>query len=180
MSAPVQVGPSPQGGGPVPSPDWDEVLADIGDRIRAERKARGLAESALADRAHLGRAAIRRAQQGIGTIRVLLQVCSGLGVEVDYLLSRDWVMPESDQPRLSAAQVGVLREAASGASLTDVAARLGMSRSAVSSHLTRIYQQLGVAGLPRDQRRSAAARVAMQYGLFDPANRTSFDTAMGG
>jgi len=173
MSAPVQVGPSPSGGGPVPSPDWDDVLADIGDRVRAERKDRGLTESELADRAHLARDTIRRVQQGIGSIRVLLQVCSALGVDAGHLLSRNWVMPDNDQPRLSACQVDVLREASSGAPLTGVAARLGMSRSAVSSHLTRIYQQLGVSGLPQDQRRTAAARVAMQHGLFDPSNRTS-------
>ncbi|WND24053.1 helix-turn-helix domain-containing protein [Streptomyces violaceus] len=152
----------------------DEYLADIGDRIRAERQARGWAEATLAERAGLDRATVRRIQQGIGSLRVLLQVCSGLGVDADYLLSPAWVMPRSDpRPHLSPTQVDVLREAASGAPLADLASALSMTRSAVSSHLTRIYQQLGVADLPRDQRRAAAVRTAMQYGLFSSPNRTS-------
>lgn len=172
--APQLVGPSTSSGGPHPSPDWDDILADIGDRIRAERKARGWSEATLAERAGLDRGTVRRIQQGLGSLRVLLQVCSGLGVDVAYLLSSEWVMPQPDsQPHLSPSQVGVLRAAASGAPLADVAVRVAMTRSAVSSHLTRIYQQLGVADLPRDERRSAAARVAMQHGLFTSPNRAS-------
>lgn len=178
MSAPVQVGPSPSGGGPVPSPDWDDVLADIGDRVRAERQARGWTEEVLAHRSHLDRGTVRRIQQGIGSLRTLLLVCAGLDVDAGYLLSPEWKMPDQQggllaRPRLSPTQVDVLRTAASGAALAEVAAGLGMAKSTVGSHLTRIYQQLGVSGLPQDQRRAAAARVAMQHGLFGPSNRTS-------
>lgn len=177
MTAPVMVGPPFSSGGPATSLDWDDVLADIGDRVRAERKARGWTESVLADRSHLDRATVRRIQQGIGSLRVLLQVCTGLGVDAGYLLSPEWEQPEQaaqlTRPQLSAVQVDVLRAAADGRPLAELAVDLGMTRSSVSSHLTRIYRQLGVTYLPQDERRAAAARVAMQHGLFDAANRTS-------
>lgn len=174
MSAPVLVGPSPQGGGPTGVTEWDEILADFGDRVRAERKARGWTEAVLAEQADVDRATVRRIQRGIGSLRVFVQICAGLGVDMDYLLSDRWVPPAPDPcPRLLRSQVRVLRAAASGEPLAQVASQLGMARPAVSSHLTRIYEALGVSHLPRDQRRSAAARVAMQHGLFDPANRTS-------
>lgn len=172
MTAPVQVGPSPQGGGPTPFPDLDEYLADIGDRIRAERQAQRLSEAALAERAGLDRATVRRVQDGIGTLRTFLQVCAGLHVDSGYLLSDRWVMPDRG-PSLTDTQVRVLRAVASGESLAVVAGRLGMSPRSVGSHLTRIYRRLGVVHLPVSERRSAAARVAMQHGLFGPPNRTS-------
>ncbi|MGW2384338.1 LuxR C-terminal-related transcriptional regulator [Streptomyces sp. NPDC001658] len=74
---------------------------------------------------------------------------------------------------LSPKQAEVLREAASGDSLSQVGARLGMDARAVGAVLSRAYQRLGVACLPPDQRRAAAARVAMQHGLFHLPNRTS-------
>jgi DNA-binding CsgD family transcriptional regulator len=173
MTAPVLVGPSPSSGGPVPSPDWDEVLADIGDRVRAERKARGWAQDKLAARAGLNRRTVRNIEAGIGTLRTFAQVCWALGVAMDHLLSDRWELPER-QPRLSATQVRVLREAASGDSLAQVGARLLMSSRLVAAHLSHVYRLLGVAGLPQGERRAAAARVAMQHGLFDtPPNRTS-------
>lgn len=174
--APQWVGPSSSSGGPAPSLDWEEVLADIGDRVRAERQARGWTETGLAERAHVDRDTVRRIQHGQGQLRALLQVCAALKVDVAYLLSSSWEMPEpvrDTRPRLSPVQVTVLRAAAGGASLAQLAGELSMTAPAVGSVLTRVYQRLGVTHLPRNERRSGAVRVAMQHGLFDPQNRTS-------
>ncbi|MEW2402195.1 LuxR C-terminal-related transcriptional regulator [Streptomyces sp. NPDC046862] len=170
MTAPVVVGPSSSSGGPVPSEDWDELLADLGDRVRAERQARGWSQRELGRRSGLGKRAIESVDEGRGSLRGFVVACTALGVSPAHLLSEDWRLPTAEPvPSLSGRQVEVLRAAASGDSLTVVADRLGIEARAVSSHLSRIYQRLGVAHLPRGERRSAAARVAMQHGLFDAA-----------
>jgi len=174
VSAPALVGPSPQGGGPVPSPDWDEMLADIGDRVRAERQARGWSETRLGRRAGMGRNTVRRLENGDASLRSFVLACTALGVGADRLLSPMWVRPASPaaapagsgRVSLSPTQALVLREAASGDSLAQVGSRLDMDSRAVGAVLSRAYQRLGVACLPADERRSAAARVAMQHGLF--------------
>jgi DNA-binding CsgD family transcriptional regulator len=74
---------------------------------------------------------------------------------------------------LSERQLQVLAAAESGDSLARLASRLGMTRPAVGSHLSRIYQQLGVTHLPRAERRAAAVRVAVKRGLLTPEIRTS-------
>jgi DNA-binding NarL/FixJ family response regulator len=148
------------------------VLADIGDRIRAERKARYWSQEDLAGHARLNRRTVRKLEDGIGSLRSFTQACWGLGVRMDYLLSESWEFPER-QIRLSEKQVRVLQAAASGRSLTVVGAELGMSPRLVAAYLSRIYQVLGVACLPVADRRAAAARVAVKNGLFDAANRTS-------
>jgi len=182
VSAPVQVGPPPKRGGPVPSPDWEDVLADIGDRIRAERQARGWSETLLGKRAGMGRNTVRRLENGDATLRSFVLACTALGVAMDRLLSPVWERPQcapvkglasAGQVSLSPRQALVLREAASGDSLTQVGARLGMDSRAVGSELSRAYRRLGVAYLPADERRVAAARVAMQHDLFSLANQTS-------
>ncbi|MGW2520507.1 helix-turn-helix domain-containing protein [Streptomyces sp. NPDC001617] len=180
MTAPVMLGPSPQSGGPTPFPDWEDVLADIGDRVRAERQARGWSETELARRAGIGRNTVRRMEKsGDASLRCFVQACTGLGVTVDGLLSPAWQkpdpkpMPGVQAPRrpvsLSPRQVDVLREASSGDSLSQVGARLGMDVGTVGSTLSRVYRRLDVASLPQDERRAAAVRVAMQHGLFDAA-----------
>ncbi|MFD9602005.1 hypothetical protein [Streptomyces sp. NPDC059970] len=50
---------------------------------------------------------------------------------------------------------------------TQVAEQLGMPRPVVSSRLSEAYRVLGVADLPRDERRAAALRVAESRGLLD-------------
>lgn len=183
MTAPVMVGPSPQGIGPAPCPDWDDVLADIGDRIRAERQARGWSETELGRRAGIARTTVRRLENGDASLRCFIQACTALEIPAEQLLSPQWRHPASTPVRgpglsktptgLSERQALVLREAASGDSLSQVAARLDMDVQAVGAVLSRAYQRLGVALLPRNQRRAAAVRVAIQHGLFDAANRTS-------
>lgn len=183
MTAPVLVGPSPAGGGPAPFLDWDDVLADIGDRVRAERQARGWSETELGRRAGIGRNTVRRLENGDVSLRCFVQACTALGVPVGELLSPAWKRPEpkhtpnaegvARQVTLSPRQALVLCEAASGDSLAQVGVRLNMDPRAVGATLSRVYQRLGVAFLPQEQRRSAAARVAMQHGLFTPPNRTS-------
>lgn len=176
MSAPALVGPSPSGGGPVPVPDWDDLIADIGDRIRAERHARGWGQQDLSDRARLDRVTVRRLEDGIGSIRVLAQACWALGVDPGLLMSQQWTMPASPaSPRysLSPRQAQVLQAAAGGDSLSQVGARLGLDRSTVASFLSQAYRRLGVVHLSRGERRAAAIQVAMKHDLFASSNRTS-------
>lgn len=183
MSAPVLAGLSPSGGGPVPSRDWDDALADIGDRIRAERQARGWSETQLGQRAGMARTTVRRLENGDASLRCFVQACTALGVSGEMLLSPGWRRPDPKLVRhtavrgrrgvLSPVQALVLREAACGDSLAQVGARLGMDARAVGSELSRAYRRLGVAFVPQEERRSAAVRVAMQNGLFTPPKRTS-------
>lgn len=167
------VGPSSLSGGPVPSRFFDETLCDIGDRVRAERQARGWSQPELARRAGICKATVHRLESDGGIhLRHLIQACWALGVSPERLLSADWRFPDRG-PVLTPQQVVVLREVASGDSLAEVGSRLGMARGAVSSVLTRVYQRLDVSHVPVGERRSAACRVAMQYGLFTSPNRTS-------
>ncbi len=74
---------------------------------------------------------------------------------------------------LTPRQAAVLTAAADGAPLREVAARLGITREHASSLLSRAYERLDVAYLPRDQRRAAAVRTAVRRGLIpNPAKET--------
>lgn len=170
-TAPVRPGPSTTSGGPAPSLDLDEHLADIGDRVRAERQARGWTQNALARRAGLALATIKRIEEGQTTLRGFLLTCTALEVDMGHLLSREWRMPAPYQRRLlTARQVEVLRVVADGRPLSVAALELGMTPEGVSSVLTEIYRRLGVADVPRGRRRRAAAvQVASTHGLLNAA-----------
>ncbi|GAX57257.1 helix-turn-helix domain-containing protein [Streptomyces olivochromogenes] len=168
MTAPVQVGPSPSGDGPVPSPDWEDVLADLGDRIRAERQARSWSEPRLATRAGLGRTAIQRLEAGGGTLRVFAQACFALEVDMAYMLSREWRMPARRVP-LTARQAELLGAVTGGRTLSEAASELGIPREGLAARLSKIYTQLGLSDVPKDERRAAALRIAVQHGLVDAA-----------
>lgn len=167
MTAPVMVGPSPTGGGPVPSLDWDDVLADIGDRIRAERQARGLSQGELGRRAGVALATIKRLENGESSLlSTFTLACMAMGVDMGRLLSADWRLPER-RLSLSPTQAKVLALVADGRPLKQAARVLGISPGAVASVLTKTYRRLEVADLPRGQRRVAAVRVARAHGLID-------------
>jgi len=169
VTAPVQAtGPSLSGGGPAPSPDWDEVLADIGDRVRAERLARHWSQTELGRRAGLDWQTVKRLESGIGPLRCFVQACWGLGVPMDRLLSAEWQMPEPP-PTLTRSQMRVLRAVGDGRPLSVAAVDLGMTPAGLASRLSEIYRRLGVAHLARGERRAAAVRVASAHGLFDAA-----------
>ncbi|MFJ8727705.1 helix-turn-helix domain-containing protein [Streptomyces sp. NPDC093269] len=172
MTAPVQVGPSTNGG---PAPfDLEDYLADIGDRIRAERQARGWTLPELANLAGIGLATLKRIESGNLSMRPFLQACWALEVPPDHVMSDRWSLPGAVRElHLSPRQVRVLREAASGDSLSQVAARLGEDSRAVGACLSQVYGRLGVAEVPQAERRAAAVRVAMQHNLFTPANQTT-------
>ncbi|MEU6016902.1 transcriptional regulator [Streptomyces sp. NPDC047515] len=175
MTAPVLVGPSPVGGGPAVFQDRDELLADVGDRIRAERHARGWSQTVLGKHAGMTYKVVATIELGKGTLPLLhlAAVCEALGMSMSELLSEQWEMPARPPRRrgvpgvLSPRMALVLREAASGIPLTQVADRLGIPRSVVSSRLSEAYRVLGVSDLPRDERRAAAVRVAEARGLFE-------------
>ncbi|MGW0948489.1 helix-turn-helix domain-containing protein [Streptomyces sp. NPDC002623] len=168
MSAPTVAGPSPSGGGLGPSPEWEDVLADIGDRIRAERQAQRWSQTELGRRAGLARNTVRRLEDGESTLRCFALVCNALGVDMGFLLSREWRIPKP-VPRLAPGQARVLRAVSTGLPLTAAAAELGMRRTALAARMSEIYRRLGVADLPFGERRSAAVRVAVEHGLIDAA-----------
>ncbi|MFJ9988632.1 helix-turn-helix domain-containing protein [Streptomyces globisporus] len=171
MTAPARTGPLPSGGGPAPSPDLDDLTADIGDRIRAERLHRGWSQAHLATLAGVTKKYVGLAEAGHTTLPVvrLAQLCHGLGMPMSDLLSDQWVMPERKAARvLTPRQVQVLAEARTGVPLSRIAVRVGMSRESVSARLSEAYRVLDVAHLP-DGRREAAVRVAVERGLLDPA-----------
>lgn len=172
MTFSAQVGPSPAGGGPVAFQDRDELLADVGDRIRAERHARGWSQTVLGQRCGLSWQAIKRMEGGETTMPLLTlaSVCCALGVELSELLSAGWEMPaRPERSALTATQVRVLRVAASGLPLLEVGRQVGMSRQSVAARLSEAYRALGVSDRPRDERRAAAVRVAEARGLLDDA-----------
>lgn len=171
MTAPARVGPSPSGGGPVPSPDLDDLAADIGDRIRAERLHRGWSQAHLGTRAGVTKKYVGLAEAGHTSLPVarLAQLCHGLGMPMSDLLSDRWVMPERKAPRvLTPRQVQILAEARTGAPLSVIAVRVGMPRESVGSRMSEVYRVLGVSDLRRG-RREAAIRVAVERGLLEPA-----------
>lgn len=173
MTAPALVGPSSPGGGPVPSPDWDDVLADIGDRIRAERQARGWSQSELGQRTGLSFATVKRLENGETTLRAFVVACAALQVDIGALLAGEWRMPAL-RLSLTPIQVRVLEAVAELGTPELAAERLGMARDTVTSRLSEIYRRLNVVHVPRGaKRRAAAARVAVEHGLITPPNRTS-------
>ncbi|CAK7288617.1 LuxR C-terminal-related transcriptional regulator [Streptomyces misionensis] len=147
--------------------ELDDRIADMGDRIRAERQARGWSQPELGKRAGLSLASVRRLETGQSSLRGFLMACSALGVDLAYLLSARWRMPVPP-PTLTRRQAQVLREAASGDSLSVVGARLGMAQPTVGAYLSQVYQKLGVADVASAKRRAAAVRVAVEHGLLDP------------
>ncbi|MFF1916157.1 helix-turn-helix domain-containing protein [Streptomyces sp. NPDC058239] len=172
MTAPAQVGPSPVGGGPAVSADREEFLADVGDRIRAERHARGWTQDQLGRRSGLSRKAIEHMEHGRTSMPLLglADVCRGLGVTLSALLSESWEMPTAANRErgLTPRQAHILRVAAStGLPLSQVAARVGTTRQVVAARLSESYRLLGVAHLPQRERRAAAVRVAEDRGLFN-------------
>lgn len=69
-------------------------------------------------------------------------------------------------PHLYPKQAEVLAAAADGAPLSVVGRRLGMPRTQVASRLSEAYVRLDVTWMPRDERRTAAVRVARRHGLI--------------
>lgn len=67
---------------------------------------------------------------------------------------------------LTPRQAEALSHAADGASLAEVAQRMGVTRERVASLLSSAYKRLDVDHLPRDSKRSAAVRTARQRGLI--------------
>lgn len=77
----------------------------------------------------------------------------------DALPSRHSAAEPTSVSELSAREVEVLRELASGARNSDIAKSLGITELTVKAHLRSIYQKLGV------QSRSGAVAIAIQRGL---------------
>lgn len=171
MTAPVQVGPPTSG--PTAVPDWEEELADIGDRIRAERQGRGWTQEDLARYAGMDQPTVKRMEAGACTLRTFVRACWALGVSMDRLLADDWQMPVK-RLTLTARQAQVLETVADGRPLSTAARDLGMTREGLSSVLTAVYRRLGVTQVPRGpQRRAAAVQVAVRHGILASQIRAS-------
>lgn len=149
-------------------PDWDDVLADIGDRIRAERKARHWTHTELGRRTGMSVATVKRLENGETSLSGFVRACAALEVPMGRLLSDEWRLPVPG-PSLTVRQVEVLRVVADGRPLSVAAPVLGMTPQGLASVLSGIYRRLGVADVARDRRRQAAVRVAVDHGLFDAA-----------
>lgn len=67
---------------------------------------------------------------------------------------------------LSPRQLQALTAAATGATLTQIGAQLGITREHASMLLSHAYRRLDVGHLPRDQKRAAAVRIAVRRGLI--------------
>ncbi|MFF8422863.1 helix-turn-helix domain-containing protein [Streptomyces sp. NPDC015680] len=152
--------------------DREELLADVGDRIRAERHARGWTQAQLGTRCGLSAKVVAHVENGQTSLPLyyLAELCCGLGVTMSALLSDAWVMPtrQREERALTPRQAHILRVAAStGLPLSQVAARVGTTRQVVAARLSESYRLLGVSHLPQDERRAAAARIAEERGLFD-------------
>lgn len=167
-TAPVRPGPTTTGGGPGPSLNLDDLLADIGDRIRAERQARRWSQTELGRRAGLSLATVKRLENGETSLRGFVRACAALEIPVGHLLSEQWRMPALG-PSLTPRQAEVLRVVADGRPLSVAAPQLGMTPEGLASVLSGIYRRLGVAEVPRERRRREAVRVASTHGLMDAA-----------
>lgn len=148
--------------------DLEEYLADIGDRVRAERQARRWTHTELGRRASMSVATVKRLENGETSLSGFVRACAALGIPMDQLLSDEWTLPVP-APSLTVRQVEVLSAVADGRSLSAAAPSLGMTSRGLASVLSGIYRRLGVADVARDQRRQAAVRVASTHGLFDAA-----------
>lgn len=158
MTAPVHVGP-----------DWDDLLADIGDRIRAERKARGWSQTELGLRAGLSLTLVQRLENGQTTLRSFVAACAALEVNIGDLLDGEWKVPQV-RPRLTPAQTRVLQAVADFGTATAAADQLGIPRDTVTSRLSEIYRQFGLTHLRRGAERcSAAVEEAIRHGLINAA-----------
>ena len=72
--------------------------------------------------------------------------------------------------RLSPRQLEALTAAATGATLQHIGQQLGITREHASMLLSHAYRRLDLSHLPRDQKRAAAIRIAVQRGIItDPA-----------
>jgi transcriptional regulator with XRE-family HTH domain len=151
--------------------DPEELLADVGDRIRAERQARGWTQDHLGARSGITDTVLSWIERGKGTLPLshLAAICRGLEIPMSDLLSDGWVMPARVARRavLSRQQVRILREVVSGDPLPVVAVRVGRTRQAVAARLSESYRLLGVMHLPQHERRLAAFRAAEALGLFE-------------
>lgn len=146
--------------------DLDDILADMGDRIRAERTARNWSRPQLSERAGISSPAIKRLEKhGHCTMATYVLACAALDISVSAVLSENWTLPEQI-PTLAPRQLDVLEALAKGGSLSKAANRLNMPVRGVSSVVSRIYEKLGVQHLREQNRREAAIAIARKYDLI--------------
>lgn len=82
----------------------DELVRDLGDRLRALRLSTGLTQASLADKAGISPRALRDLEAGRGsTLHTLVRVLKALGAEqnIDALVPQPRVSPMAllEQPR---------------------------------------------------------------------------------
>lgn len=144
----------------------DDLLADIGDRFRAERQARNISQIDFAKQFSFSVGTVKRVEQGLGvSMDTYYRMCQALQVPFLYMMSSDWRMPKRI-PKLGPYQLKVLESVAKGGSLSEVGKRIGLTAPAVGSALHRIYQNLEVPYKYGVDRKKEAVRIAREYGLI--------------
>ncbi len=129
----------------------------VGPRFTPERAYRLLA---------LGAAGFLTRSASEGELRRAIAVVAAgsayLGTDVQDALSYEIrLRADGHRPILSPRELEILHGVAAGESAPDIAAAMGVSLSTVKTHLTHLYEKLGVGD------RAAAVAAAMRRGLLE-------------
>lgn len=144
----------------------DIMLADIGDRFRAERQALNLTMPVFAKRAGTTLQTIKNLENGqVRNLLVLIKASQACNKSFLYMMSSDWRMPKKP-PTLAPYQVRALEAIAQGGSLAEAGARIGITREAMASVLSRIYERFEVRYKYGIDRRTEVLRIAREHNLI--------------
>lgn len=146
--------------------ELDDLLADIADRFRAERQARHWSQTEFAQRTGLALNTIKRMEGGKSvSMAVYFAACQEFNQPLTRLLSDDWRIPKQI-PTLAPYQIRALEAVAKGGSLAEAGVRIGITRQAMASIMSRIYDRWGVQYKYGIDRKTEVLRIAREYNLI--------------
>lgn len=149
--------------------DLDDLLADIGDRFRAERQARNWSQMEFAEIAGLNITTVKGIESGRArTMTVYFVAAQALHRSFTYMMSTEWRMPDP-VPSLAPYQIRVLEsilKVGVDKTLGEAGALLGLNRNATASVMSRIYQKLKVPYQMGVDRKAEAVKIALEHGLI--------------
>lgn len=149
--------------------DLDDVLADIGDRYRAERKARGWSQVDFAEKSGLNLHTIKNLEAGRAKyLTVYVLAAQALKREFIYMMSAEWRVPESvpSLPPFYAKVLEAIVRAGVDKTLSEAGSLIGMKGNAMASAMSRIYVKLHVPYQMGVDRKREAVKKALKYGLI--------------